>query len=524
MNTFTRLHLIALLINLLGVANSYANDRVALIIGNAAYQSAPLKNPCNDANAIAAAVQQREFKVFKHCNINSKQAFAQVLQNFTQHIHSNSTVLLYYSGHGIQVDGINYMIPTQSVMNYQEDAEYEGYSLQRVVQDLERAGSRLNILLLDACRNNPLPVRNRSALKGLAPMQATSGTAISFATRSGSVARDGVGNMSPYAQALEHVILNQADQQIINILNQIGHHTAELTQGKQIPEFYSTPLPPDMCLTACKKLTVTPLEPVSSVQITPTPTPPLQTPSSRPSTQSSGFIEPSMVLIKGGAYTMGCSKTDVQCTQHEKPQHNVQLKDFYLSSTEVTFAEYDHYCQSQNQQCPRDFGWGRDTRPVIDVSWEDAQAYIKWLNQQTGQRYRLPTEAEWEYAARAGSRQAFAWGKHAKGELANGNENKDWPDDGRYEQTAPVGSYPANNWELYDMLGNVWEWCQDKWHNSYQRAPSEGSAWLGKGSDRVARGGSWLSRAVDLRTSARLRQSPNTRLRNVGFRIAADAR
>ena len=199
----------------------------------------------------------------------------------------------------------------------------------------------------------------------------------------------------------------------------------------------------------------------------------------------------------------------------------------------MTFAQWDACWADggcRNREHPRvvladDHSWGRDNGPVINVSWNDAQLYIHWLNGKTGGGYRLPSEAEWEYAARAGSTTEYSWGD----DIGSNRTNCDNDDCGdSYEYTAPVGSFPANAWGLHDMHGNVWEWVQDCWHESYAGAPNDGSAWIditwtsGSCSLRVIRGGSWLNSARIMRSSYRATDNIWERLENVGFRVARD--
>ena len=154
---------------------------------------------------------------------------------------------------------------------------------------------------------------------------------------------------------------------------------------------------------------------------------------------------------------------------------------------------------------------------MINVSWDDTQDYIKWLNKETGKHYRLPTEAEWEYAARAGTKTKYSWGNKASHNQANydGKGGKDM-----WDYTAPVGRFPANDFGLYDMHGNVWEWVQDKYQGNYKKAPKDGSARESKGAPRVVRGGSWIDSPGDLRSAYRGRDSPDRRGLNLGFRLA----
>ena len=158
-------------------------------------------------------------------------------------------------------------------------------------------------------------------------------------------------------------------------------------------------------------------------------------------------------------------------------------------------------------------GWGRGGRPVINVDWEDAKAFVAWLSVQTGQRYRLLSEAEWEYACRAGTTTRYWWGDEITPENANYGQN--------VGKTSEVGKYPANPFGLYDMHGNVWEWVEDCWNDSYEGAPDDGSAWTsGDCRRRVLRGGSWDSDPGILRSACRVGIDTDGRYNTVGLRVA----
>ena len=242
--------------------------------------------------------------------------------------------------------------------------------------------------------------------------------------------------------------------------------------------------------------------------------------------------EPEMVRIPAGEFWMGSGEDDREALASEKLRHRVTIpRSFEIGKYEVTFDEYDQFAHATGRALPADQGWGRGRRPVINVSWEDAVAYAAWLSKMTGKSYRLPTEAEWEYAARAGSEAARFWGDDAKQacQYANGADRRLRQagyggeihdcDDG-YVYTAEVGSFKANNLGLQDMMGNVWEWVQDSWHGDYRDAPADGSAWQeAGGGPRVLRGGSWYNEPRGLRSAARSRYAPRDRDYNVGFRL-----
>jgi formylglycine-generating enzyme required for sulfatase activity len=227
---------------------------------------------------------------------------------------------------------------------------------------------------------------------------------------------------------------------------------------------------------------------------------------------------PEMIFIPAGEFTMGSPAAEQGRYNNEGPQHGVTIaKPFAVSKYDVTFADWDA-CVSVGA-CPKaaDSGFGRDTKPVINVDWDDAQTYVAWLSKMTGQPYRLLTEAEWEYAARAGTTTAYYWGD----DTGKGNANCDgcgsqWD----AKQTSPVGSFAANQFGLYDMAGNVLQWVQDCYRGNYDGAPTDGSAWTGGNcSNRVVRGGSWDNLPRVLRSAGRVGITSGDRDVDLGFRV-----
>ncbi|MFV2055712.1 MAG: SUMF1/EgtB/PvdO family nonheme iron enzyme [Thiohalomonadales bacterium] len=234
---------------------------------------------------------------------------------------------------------------------------------------------------------------------------------------------------------------------------------------------------------------------------------------------------PAMVIIAKGTFTMGSPLSEQGRYDDEGPQHRVSIaKAFALGQCPVIFADYDRFARTTARDLPDDEGWGRDQRPVINVSWHDAQAYSDWMSAQTGFNYRLPSEAEWEYAARASTTAPFYCGETIHTDQANYNGETIYSSGqkGKYlKKTVSVGSYPANPFQLYDMHGNVWEWLQDGYQDNYDGAPAEGSAWqAGVCASRVLRGGSWLDVPLCVRSANRGRIRPDDRYDFVGFRLA----
>lgn len=219
-----------------------------------------------------------------------------------------------------------------------------------------------------------------------------------------------------------------------------------------------------------------------------------------------------MVSIPAGSFQMGGTNGD------EKPIHRVKISAFKMSKYEVTQSQWKAVMGNN----PSYFDGCGGNCPVENVSWFEVQDFIMELNDQTGKAYRLPTEAEWEYAARAGRSSKYHWGDYPSGRYANGDQEYGWPRDG-YEKVAPVGSFKPNKFGLYDMSGNVWEWVQDCWNNNYKGAPSDGRAWMSGDCDlAVLRGGSWLLTPDTLRSAYRSLHTRSSRGLSRGFRLVQD--
>jgi formylglycine-generating enzyme required for sulfatase activity len=267
-----------------------------------------------------------------------------------------------------------------------------------------------------------------------------------------------------------------------------------------------------------------------------TTTVPLPTTTTIPPVDTSRFVR-----LPGGTFTMGSPSDEQDRSSDEGPQHQVRVSAFAIGKYVVTFAEYDAYCDATGTVKPSDSGWGRGSRPVINVSWLDAVAYCNWLSKKEGlspaytvngtnvswnrsaNGYRLPTEAEWEYASRAGTTTATTFGNSLDSTQANfdGNYPYNTLTKGPYlAKTAPVGSYRPNAWGLYDMHGNAWEWCQDWYDESYYaKSPSADPEGPDSGSYRVLHGGSWYDFGFLLRSATRYNFTPGNRNYSCVFRV-----
>jgi eukaryotic-like serine/threonine-protein kinase len=245
---------------------------------------------------------------------------------------------------------------------------------------------------------------------------------------------------------------------------------------------------------------------------------------------TSNTISLRMVKISPGQFLMG-SEGEEGSFDAESPQHQVKVADFFIGQTLVTQAQWQQIMGNN----PSEYK-GNEKLPVESISWQDANQFCQKLSQQTQRKYRLPTEAEWEYACRARTTTPFHFGNTISSEVAN-YRAQDWNDNGKIRpgkygdgklgefrnKTTPVGNFPPNSFGLYDLHGNLREWCQDRWHKNYQGAPSDGSAWLSDRDDsRILRGGSWLDAPNRCRCASRYYKSLNDRSKAIGFRVVCE--
>ena len=490
--------------------------------------------------------------------------------------------VVFYAGHGLEVDGVNYLVPVDARLERDTDVEYEALALDRVLR--ATSGAALRVVILDACRNNPLArsMQRTGAARSVSRGASGNWTRRCWGGDAGGVRgcggddggrrrrseqplHDGAADVPRAAAGAERAVPAGAAQVL------------EATDGEQRPHEYGSLLSEHYLGGASRPGTVTVADGLSATVLAQQETVFWQSivnsttaadfeaylrqypagafralatnrlsalragtadaPATRPAAdppprrQAGEVIRdcptcPELVVISAGRFRMGCV-SGRDCRDDERPVHEVEVPSFALGVYEVTFEEYDRFAAATGRDRPNDRGWGRDGRPVITVSWEDATAYASWLSEETGEAYRLPSESEWEYAARAGSTTRYAWGDDIGRNRANcdGCDPRDcdgcrgfWS--GR--RTAPAGSFAANAWGLHDMHGNVWEWVEDCWHENYARAPRDGSAWT-RGEDcgrRVLRGGSWNVNPRDLRSANRIRLDAEYRSSIVGFRVA----
>jgi formylglycine-generating enzyme required for sulfatase activity len=540
-----------------------AAPRVALVIGNAQYEETigALANPAHDAALIAKALTEVGFTVTTLIDADQK-AMKRAISDFGQALVAagpEATGLFYYAGHGVQIGGANYLIPLGANIRSEADAEIEGVDAGWVLKQMEFAGNRVNVVILDACRNNPLPRSLRSSGNGLARMDAPKGSFIAYSTAPGEVAQDGSNGNSPYAAALAQAITAAATP-IEEMFRNVRVAVMQATAEAQVPwdsssltgAFYFREESPQAMTTAAA-----PATPASEIADSAT------RGQAMPGQPAAGTIFrdcpecPDMAVIPAGRFVMGTPKDDEDRRPDEGPVHKVTIAaPFALMTTEVTRDQFAAFVTATGHEMEdgdcylADGGDGKSddsahwlapgfkqegSEPVVCVSWRDAVAFAEWLSSKAGFAYRLPTEAEWEYAARAGRRGIFPWDENSTadacriGNSLDASGHKEIPapepspcDDGR-AFTAPVGSYQPNLFKLFDMAGNVWEWVEDCYHSNYKEAPTDGSAVeLDACPERAARGGSWIDGQWDFRFARRYSVDSWGRENILGFRLARD--
>jgi len=470
--------------------------RLALIIGNSDYKSAPLSNPLNDAMAMEVALKNCNFEVILYLNVNQKEMYSAV-RDFGDRLRNKDIGLFYYAGHALQVKGKNYLIPIKADVMREDEVRFQCVEASIVISKMETANNNLNIIILDACRNNPFR-GFRSNSNGLAEMRAPAGTIIQYSTAAGSVAIDydsALGKNGLYTSILLNYI--QTPELEINMLfRKVRKEVYNSSKGKQIPWesnslmtkefFFKQPLNPNLKQFHNSKKTL------------------------------HNQFGMSFVHIPAGSFIMGSSTNEKGRDEDENQHEVVFIRDFYMQTTEVTQEQWKSIMVN-NPSAFVDCGL---KCPVEQVSWYEVQTFIQILNKMDNVwQYRLPTEAEWEYSARANTKTRFFWGDQADCSKSNyGNGFSDECKSTNIGKTKIVSSYNPNKWGLYDMHGNVSEWCQD-WYGVYPNFKTTNPSENFVGEVVVIRGGDYMSHSSNIRSASRSWASPDNDFDTLGFRL-----
>ena len=567
--------------------------RLALVVGNDAYtEQSVLRNAVNDARAVASALGEVGFAVTRVENAN-RARLTSALSSFAGSLRGDDVALFYFAGHGVQVDGANYLMPTDYAGQTSAALRFDAVSASDVQEMLRPA--QVAMLVFDACRNNPY--RGVRGGTGLAPMEAR-GTLIAYAAGAGEVASDGPGASNGLFTSKLVEALREPGLTASALFMQVRREVVEASAEEQWPAVYNDLLSdfvfrpaltaggatggaaaaPGSAAASLRQETVfwetirastDPADFEAYLELFANGTfsrlarnrlAALRRPGnvSRPSADpprrrrpGDVFRDcpscPEMVVIPAGEFQMG--SPEGWAWEDELPRHRVRVERFALGRYEVTRAEYAAFAAATGRDPDSCFGYGVDSGPGIDwrspgypqtdghpvvcVSWDDARAYVRWLSRETGASYRLPSEAEWEYAARGGTTTRWYWGEDSTGQCGNANgadaaarrRLEDWTwtqpcDDGRVF-TAPVGTFGANRFGLFDVAGNAAEWVEDCWHDDYRGAPADGRAWTSGGDcdRRVQRGGSWSSGRTDLSSTYRGRSHGGFSSNYAGLRV-----
>ncbi|HNH91585.1 SUMF1/EgtB/PvdO family nonheme iron enzyme [Accumulibacter sp.] len=452
---------------------SAAEQRVALVVGNSAYRSSPLRNPGNDARAIAAKLRKLGFAVIERENLQTRQ-IAPMLREFRSRLRAGDVALFFYAGHGLQVRGINYLPTVDADITSEDDVPLNSINVSQVLEIMEEAKTRLNLMFLDACRNNPFTRRFRSAAGGLARVDAPSGTLISFATRPGSVAADGDGEHGlytyhllrqievagqPIEQSLKRVVAGvrkdsggqqepwmegSIDGDFFFVGTSAGTGAADSGAGQSAAGFeisfwdsIKNSDSVDDFRAYLEKFPQGQFRPLAEgrlrrlTQAAASSSAPAAAGERAAATLRDCADCPELVLVPAGSFLMGAPTREAGSGDNERPRHTVTLaRPLAVGRFEITRGEYAAFVQASGYRgeaaCHvwvgnewvnqvgrswRDPGFRQtDDHPVVCVNWHDARAYVAWLAMKTGKAYRLLSESEWEYAARGGTRTSRYWG------------------------------------------------------------------------------------------------------------------
>ncbi len=501
--------ILVIFIILIVLIPAFAQNKTALVIGNGSYRHfSSLGRPYGEAVAMGDALRRLGFDVTLLLN-GTRIQMDDALIDFEEKLkRRGGLALFHFGGHGIQVDGANYLIPVDANIPDERRVRSRALDVDEVIGAMDASGTRTNIVILDACRDNPLPAVSRSTnSRGLAIVgQQPPDSIIVYSAAAGSIAQDGLFTPT----LLKY--LETPDLEFSDMLRKVRTDVRAASGGVQRTGDYNQ-LESEIFLAG-------------------------RSGDSSPSSVPARVERPddageNMVFVRGGTFRMGSISGD----DDEKPVHSVTLSDFWMGKYEVTQGEWRDVIgtsiRQQRDKTNPDWSMAGEgnNHPMYFVSWEEAVEYCNALSRREGltlcysgsgsniqcnfnaNGYRLPTEAEWEYAARGGSssRSTTYAGSNTISGVA-------WYSDNSGNQIHPVGGKQSNELGIYDMTGNVWEWCWDRYvryGSGSQRDPAGPSS----GSNRVERGGSWSINTSHCRVANRNLDTPTDRYGDLGFRV-----
>jgi formylglycine-generating enzyme required for sulfatase activity len=538
--------------------------RVALVIGNGSYPQSPVGSLPGDARAFADVLRDDGFDVVYAENARRAEMEA-AIGVFTRKLGWGVTAVVYYGGHAVQYQDRNFLLAIDSKIATEADVRTEGIDIDLILDPLIVSRPAGCVVILDAARKNPWQQIVSGRVRGLAHQPPIQGLTVIYPVAPGEVVGDTPRSANLFAVELIKSV-KVPGLSFKEVFRRVRTSVAQATRDQQVPS-ESSPSPDDLVISSTRKPAATPAPPVRAadplergfwdtikgsdnpadfkayldsypdgpfaaeararlqqIETRTVTKPAVSEPpaaASQPAASQAAIRDcpqcPEMVLIQAGAFEMGST----EMFDFEAPVHQVSIrKPFYIGRREVTFEEWDA-CIAEGgcKQRPDDRGLGRGRRPAIDLDWDDAKGYTAWLSQKTGHTYRLPTESEWEYAARAGSTTTYPWGKTVDKDKANCIGCTTDP----LRKAVDTGSFKPNAFGIYDMTGNAAEWVEDCWNDNYRGAPADGSAWTKpQCRERVLRGGSFNNDPRYLRSAARFKYDHDVRFYTNGFRVVRE--
>lgn len=501
-------------------------NQVALVIANANYpdSSTPLPTTIRDGRSLGDELRRDDFEVDVKENLG-KQAMRQAIDAFVDKLRPGTVAVFFFSGFGIQVDRQTYFIPADAQVWSEADAKREGIRLEGILDQMQGRGTRVKIVIIDASRANPFERRFRPSSEGLAALDMPQNTLAIYSSAPGTLANDAPGDNSLFVGEMIRE-MRAPDSTAEEIFNRTRVGVSRASNNAQVPWVASSlteefkfvdgdrnPAPAESAITppaaAPPPAAPPPVTPLPAVVGS-------SAPDHKPGEAFRDCAQcPEIVVVPAGTFEMGSS------APYERPVHRVTIaKAFAIGRYEVTFDQWDNCVADRRcQYAPGDRGWGKGDRPVLNLSWVDAKDFVAWLSKKTGHTYRLPSEAEWEYAARAGTKTRFWWGSGG----GNHHANCQGCNSGSAAQTLPVGSFKPNPYGIYDTSGNVAEWVEDCWNESFRGAPENGAAWTdGQCELRVLRGGAFDSQPALVSSAARFRYDYDVRYPSNGLRVVRE--
>ncbi|MET0333882.1 MAG: caspase family protein [Rhizobacter sp.] len=510
---------------LAAASGAWAQKRVALLIGNATYAGAPLLNPANDATDLAAALKTRGFDTVVALN-TSKRDINNRVRTFADQITPDTVALFYYAGHGMQVRGRNYILPVDAKVQSEGDVVEQGVEIDTILQRLEGKSAAINLVILDACRNNPFTSAKGA---GLASIDAPKGSLVAFATAPGKVALDGKGRNGVYTK---HLLanLNAPGMRVEDVFKRVRIGVTEESQGQQVPwentsltgDFFFNPPTGEAAAAGAPDAEQQRLQMAIATRNKAELRKYLElSPTGRMRTQVATAYE----SVIAGEPTRSAVEPSYVRDCPDCPRMVVLGTGSgtrAIGAFPVTVDDYDQCVRARACEKRDTAEVGAEKHPAINVSWQDATRYTQWLSQRTKQKYRLPSEAEWTEAVEAGryvgegsTRKLVPFvecrsgnGYDRSAALVAGFPWRESACNDGFPQTSPVGVFLPNAIGMYDWAGNVWQWTST-------------CATTGKSACEkyVLKGGSWASPLTALTPQAVLNAEPTLAGSTMGFRV-----